>query len=490
MTNEFPCYHLPQSQDITKEALASSLQTLSFSNHGREIKLRVPKLSGEQLSQMMKIVKKNRSEYLQQLKVNEIVDILDEAVHKWLDPQYELRRLAEEMLPVITGYDQEMIRLFLSRYLRHFRKEKLQRIIDQDFPNPLVLDEFRPRMAGGLHRAYGPELTTHIFSGNVPALPLWSMVSGLLVKSATIGKVSSSEPLFPVLFAKTLEELDPKLAETMAIVWWKGGNEELEKVAFQNSEAIIAYGSEQTTTQISQKVPTGVRLLIHGQKVSFGVITNECLEGTKAWETAHLAAHDASWFDQQGCLSPHVFYVERGGKISPKDFARMLAHEMANFEQKMPRATLSTEENNAILRTRSQAEFQSFSSEGIELLSSEEGTSWTVMYREEAEFPFSVLNRVITVVPVDSIEEIPGKFREVKGVVQTVGVACSPQKFQPLIQLLGESGVNRICALGQMPQPEPGWHHDGRFNLADLVHWCDVESSVEIMMDKYDPYRD
>jgi hypothetical protein len=490
MSYKFPCYHLPQSQDKTNEAIESSLHTLSFSNHGREIQLQVPKLSGEQLFKLMKSVKENRGEYLQHLKVNEIVDILDQAIHKWLDPKYELRKLAEEMLPVITGYDQEMIRLFLSRYLRHFRKEKLQRIIDQDFPNPFVLDEFRPRTAGGLYRAYGPELTTHIFSGNVPALPLWSMVSGLLVKSATIGKVSSSEPLFPVLFAKTLEELDPKLAQTMAILWWKGGNEELEKVAFQNSEAVIAYGSEQTTTQIAQKVPTDVRLLIHGQKVSFGVITNECLEGTKAAETARFAAHDTSWFDQQGCLSPHVFYVERGGKISPKDFARMLAHEMANFEHKMPRATLSTEENNAILRTRSQAEFQSFSSERIELLSSEQGTSWTVIYREEAEFPFSVLNRVVTVVPVGSIEELPGKLTAVKGVVQTVGMACSPKKFRRVIQLLGENGVNRICALGQMPQPEPGWHHDGRFNLADLVHWCDVESSVEIMMDKYDPYRD
>lgn len=490
MTNVFSCYHLPQSQDVTKEEIEASLQALTFSNHGRKVQLKVPILSGEQLSRITREIKKNRSEYLQHLRVNEIVDILDQAINMWLDPQYELRKIAEEMLPIITGYDQEMVRLFLSRYLRHFRKEKLQRMIDQDFPNPLVLDEFRPRIAGGLYRAYGPELTTHIFSGNVPALPLWSMVSGLLVKSATLGKVSSSEPLFPVLFAKTLEELNPSLTQSMAILWWKGGNEQLEKVAFQHSEAVVAYGSEQTTKQIAKKVPAGVRLLIHGQKISFGVISNECLEGTKASETARLAAQDTSWFDQQGCLSPHVFYVERGGKISPKDFACLLAHEMANFEYKMPRAKLSTEENNSILKVRSQAEFQSYGSEQIELLSSEAGTAWTVIYREDAAFPFSVLNRVITVIPIDSMEEIPLKISEVKHVVQTVGVACPPQKLHPLINLLGSNGVNRVCALGQMTQPEPGWHHDGRFNLADLVRWCDIESSVEMQMDKYDPYRD
>jgi hypothetical protein len=490
MINVFSCYHLPQSENVTKEEVEASLETLTFSNHGRELQLKVPKLSGEQLSKITLEIKKNRSEYLQHLKVNEIVDLLEQAINKWLDPDYELRKLAEEMLPIITGYDQEMVRLFLSRYLRHFRKEKLQRIIDQDFPNPLVLDEFRPRLAGGLYRAYGPELATHIFSGNVPALPLWSMVSGLIVKSATLGKVSSSEPLFPVLFAKTLEELEPRLAQSIAILWWKGGNEELEEVAFRESEAVIAYGSEQTTKQIAMRVPSGVRLLIHGQKISFGVITNESLEGTKAHETARLAAHDTSWFDQQGCLSPHVFYVEQGGKISAKDFARMLAHEMANFEHKMPRAKLSTEENNAILKVRSQAEFQSYGSEQIELLSSEGGTAWTVIYREDVAFPFSVLNRVVTVIPIENIEELQLKISDVKHVVQTVGVACPPQKLRPLINLLGSNGVNRICALGQMPQPEPGWHHDGRFNLADLVRWCDIESSVELQMDKYDPYRD
>jgi hypothetical protein len=168
----------------------------------------------------------------------------------------------------------------------------------------------------------------------------------------------------------------------------------------------------------------------------------------------------------------------------------MLAHEMANFEHKMKRATLTAAETNAIMKVRSTVEFQSFTNDQLELLTSEDGTSWTVIYRSQDEFPLSVLNRVVTVIPVNGMEELREKTSGVRQYIQTAGVACPPQRFHSLINALGECGVNRISFLGEMSQPEPGWHHDGRFNLADLVYWCDVESSVENTMDKFDPYRD
>jgi hypothetical protein len=484
-SSAFPCYHLPESSLI-----GATFQSLTFERGGDRVVLEVPVLTEAQLTDAIRTIKNRRENYLKRLRVHEIVDLLDEAVQRWLDPHYELRGLAERWLPVITGYDSEMIRLFLGKYMRRFRKEQLQRMIDEDFPNPLVLDEFRPRKAGGLHRAYGPELTTHIFSGNVPALPLWSIVSGMLLKSATLGKVSSSEPLFPVLFAKTLQEVEPRLAETMAVVWWKGGNEPLEKTAFEQAEAVIAYGSEQATSQISRRAPPGVRCLIHSHKVSFGVIARECLQGTNAWETAHAAARDICWFDQQGCVSPHVFYVERGGKISPGEFAAMLAREMDHFHRRMPRGAVSAEENSAIVQMRAKAEFVSFEHKEVQLFQSETGTAWTVVYGEQDNFPFSALNRSATVVPIDDIADIAAQTAEIRRVVQTVGVACPPRRFRGLMELLGEHGVNRISALGSMSVPEPGWHHDGRFHLADLVRWCDVEASVEAKYDDYDPNRE
>lgn len=451
--------------------------------------LLVPKLKNEELKQVISHLKQQQIK-LQARKTNEIIDILDEAIQLWLDPDYHYRKLAEELLPIVTGYDSEMIRVFLHSYLRSFRKEKLQRMIEVDFSNPLVLDEFRPRTSGGLTRAYGPELITHVFSGNVPALPLWSLVSGLLIKSSTLGKLSSSEPLFPSLFVETLREIDRELAESIAIIWWRGGEEELERMAFSSSEAVIAYGSEGTIDSIRKKIPPNVRLHAHGHKLSAGFIVKDCLQRVLVTETARKAAKDASQFDQQACLSPHVFFVEEEGSVSVREFASLLAQEMNNYNVKMPRARLTKQENQALIQVRATFQFQAFQTREITIFESEESTSWTVVYDENAtSFPISPLNRFVYVIPVRSIDDLPSYLHEVRGLLQTFGVACTPNTFRPTLEVLGRCGVNRITFLGGMGAPEPGWHHDGRPHLADLVRWVDVEASVEMEMDAYDPHR-
>lgn len=453
------------------------------------LSLLVPKLTSEELKQVI-LHLKHQQRKLQARKTNDIIDILDQAIQLWLDPNYHYRKLAEELLPIVTGYDSEMIRVFLYSYLRSFRKEKLQRMVEVDFPNPLVLDDFRPRSSGGLTRAYGPELITHVLSGNVPALPLWSLVSGLLVKSSTLGKLSSSEPLFPSLFVETLKEIDRDLAESIAIIWWKGGEEELERIAFSSSEAVIAYGSEKSIDSIRKKVPPHVNLYAHGHKLSAGFIAKDCLQRVLVTETARRAAKDASQFDQQACLSPHVFFVEEKGNVTVGEFASLLAQEMNNYEVKMPRARLSEQENQAIIQARSTFQFQAFQTNKIALFESEKSTSWTVVYdKKTTSFPISPLNRFVYVIPVMSIDDVPSYLHEVRGLLQTFGVACTPNNFRSIIEVLGQCGVSRVTFLGRMGEPEPGWHHDGRPHLADLVRWVDVEASVEIEMDAYDPNR-
>ncbi|QDI90698.1 acyl-CoA reductase [Salicibibacter halophilus] len=470
---------LPQEEIETK--------TLAFSNNTHCAEIKVPLLSEDQLTSVLASVKTQQHAYVRKLRTNEIINRIDQAVQKWLDPSYEKRQLAEKCLPVITGYDEEMVRLFLSRYFRNFRKEQLQRFVDEDFLNPLVLDEFRPSRSGGYVRAYGPTLITHVFSGNVPVLPLWSIVSGLLVKAGGLGKVSSAEPLFPAMFAETLHEVDPEFAKALAITWWKSGEALSERAVFSKTDTVIAYGNDATISHISGQLPAQVRFHPHGHKVSTGVITRECLSTSLVWEVAHRAAKDTASFDQQGCLSPHVFYVEADGDYHPRDFARLLAHELENTEHRMPRATLTSEEASAIIRVRADAEFN----KKVDLYASEQSTAWTVLYKKEQKsFPFSILNRVVTVIPIENMEDIIDNMNEIRRFFQTAGVACPPQRFHRLIEVLGACGVNRISFLGEMSQPEPGWHHDGRPNLGDLVYWCDVESSVTATMDQFDLFRD
>jgi hypothetical protein len=40
-----------------------------------------------------------------------------------------------------------------------------------------------------------------------------------------------------------------------------------------------------------------------------------------------------------------------------------------------------------------------------------------------------------------------------------------------------------------MTSPAAGWHHDGRFSLADLVNMVDIEKSTEVVANQLTHYE-
>ncbi|WP_458413104.1 acyl-CoA reductase [Schinkia sp. CFF1] len=456
----------------------------------QDLEIEIPLLNETQMEKVIETVKRNSAEVLKNMTVSEIVNCIDRVIEIFLDRQSFYREKAERLLPIVTGYDGEMIRLALTSYLKTFRKHELQRFLVEDLGNPFLLDDFQPRVKGGFSKAIGPDLITHVWSGNVPALPLWSFVSGLLVKAGNIGKVPSAEPLFASWFAKLLAEVEPKLANCFAVIWWKGGDENRERTIFKQSNLVIGYGGNQTLEALEKEIPITTRFIPYGHKVSFGIVSNAALDSQKAWKTAHQAALDVVMYDQQGCYSPHMFYVQSGGKVSPREFALYLATELDSFEKRYPRRILSMEESSSFASWKQKEEMSLFSNRNKEVLGTA-ANDWAVVYEEgSTAFSPSPLNRVIKVMSFDKIEDIVPSIKPYRSFLQTIGMAADPKELFQWSDLLGRIGVTRITALGRMTSPEAGWHHDGRFNLMDLVNIIDIESSAKEDSERFAPYVD
>jgi hypothetical protein len=465
-------------------------KTLSFHGKGASLDVAVPVLSPAQLVTLAERVKQASRTYLKTWDVSRIITVVDRAIARLLDPNDPYRQEAERLLPLVTGYDAEMVRLGLTGYLKTFRQPQLQRFVAEDFANPKLLDEFQPRPKGGFAKAVGPDLLVHIWAGNVPGLPLWSLISGLLVKSGNVGKVSSAEPLFAGWFARLLVEVDPQLADCLAVVWWQGGDEEREQALFKQADLVLAYGGNASLAQIRRQIPITTRFLPHGHKLSFGMISCAALDSRKAVATAHQAAYDVVRYDQQGCYSPQIFYVKRGGKVSPREFSQYLAHELAAFEHKFPRRALPLEDAASVAGWRQTQELKLFSQAGADVMG-DMGAAWSVAYVDQPQtLAPTALNRTIQVVAVDRLAQVIPQIAKHRAFLQTAGLAATPAELFELAELLGQAGVTRICAIGAMTAPEAGWHHDGRFNLLDLIHMVEIEQSAELSAETFAPYVD
>jgi hypothetical protein len=465
-------------------------RTLDFSAWGERVQVRVPELTAAQAGALAGHVREQARTYLRTLPVAQIVATLDAAIARLLDRDDPWRRRAEAVLPIVTGYDRESVRLGLSGYLRSFRAPQLQRFLAEDFANPAVLDGFQPAMKGGFTRAQGPQLLLHIWAGNVPGLSLWSLICGVLVKAGTVGKVASAEPLLAGWFAQILAEIDPQLGECLAVVWWKGGDAEAERAWLNQADTIVAYGGNDALAAIRERVPVTARFLPHGHRIGFGLIGAEALDTRRAGPLARLVAQDVARWEQQGCYSPQMLFVARGGAVSPREFAERVSQELGALSLRHPRRALCVAEAAGVAAWRSREEMRGFDEDGTVVLG-EAGDGWSVVFSDAAQpLAPSALNRTLKIVAVDSLDAVPALVSPSRAYLQTAAVAASPRELFRIAALLGDAGVTRICGFGAMAAPEAGWHNDGRFNLLDLVRLTEIEQSAERAADDLAPYVD
>jgi hypothetical protein len=352
--------------------------------------------------------------------------------------------------------------------------------LEQDLDHAQRLDQFvasePEQKTNRAAIATAPELLVHIAAGNLPSPALHSLMLGVLARSAQVLKCATGTSLIPRLYAHSLYDADPKLGACLELVEWRGGNAELERALFADADCVTATGSDETLAAIRKHVPAGKRFLCYGHRVSFAFVSSRVLSGLNVQKIVARAATDVVAWNQLGCLSPHVIYVELGGGYSPEQFAEKLAEELARRESSEPRGDLPVEVASAIASRRSLYEVRAAHSPDTRHWCSQNSTAWTVVYEADPRFQLSCLNRFIYVKAVKDLTEALQSADEFCSRVSTVGLAVTEDQAQELATALARWGAARVCPLGQMQNPPLAWRHDGHPALADLVRWTDWET--------------
>ncbi len=432
-------------------------------------------LSGRLVTDACQTLRHNRDGYLTQIGNEPLIAKLVEVAELWRSPDYELRKFALASSQEETGFPSKVLAEGLDACFAGWTQEQFFMLLAQEFGDPTRLQSFAGQPNRTCSMVHGPGLTAHISPGNLPVPTFQSIAFGLLLRSAQFVKCASGRSLLPRLFGHSLHNVEPGLAASLEIAEWKGGHETLESALFTEADCIVASGDNKTLKSIRQRLPLTKRLIYYGHRVSLGYVEKGACEVMGTQGILSRAADDIIAWNQHGCLSPQVIYIEQFGSLKPERFAEMLAAELEARNETVPRGPISTRESAAISTARRFYKIRSANSTDALLWESTESTDWTVVYEDEKTFQNSPLNRFIYIKPIEHLEEALHVLEPVRESVSTVGIAASEARMRDIANQLAIWGVPRICPLGQMQKPPLAWRHDGRPPLGELVRWSDHE---------------
>ncbi len=314
---------------------------------------------------------------------------------RFLDPGNAARRNAVAWLARMGRFSPPMIEQALHDTFAPLTSGGVTRWVASELGSAAALDAPTPDRRGVPRRASGPEWMLQIYAGNVPGLPVWPFYSALAIRSALLAKTSSQEPVLAPLLARTVAEEDPLLGDCIAVV----------------------------IASIAREANPEARIVLQGPKVSVAYVSRASLTRAGLAALATRAAYDVALYDQQGCLSPHAIYVERGGEIGPAAFAAALGGALEGIRDGLPRRTPGAAEAARVQLYRAQAHFEEAQeSRGTRVLESSEGTDWTLVYEDGARFEPTPSYRTVRVHAISGPDEVVEALRPAAPWIEAIGL--------------------------------------------------------------------
>src|SRR3989344_990466 len=389
---------------------------------------------------------------LNKYKINDLLDYFQKLSRFWLTDNKILARQ-----PHIKALAQ-----FISR-------DNFEEILSTALRGNLkVLDSFEnlPIGSSRLHYHCQPRgLVVHWLAGNAPLLGFYSLFQAMVTKNASIIKPSSRayqdfiDILATMKKVNTVKVRGEDLLKSVAVVLVDRNDVVWQAELSKGADIRVAWGGKEAIESIIS-LPKKVHAedIVLGPKYSFGIIDKESLIDYK--KIVAKLSLDIATFDQYACSSPHTIFIEKGGNITPKEFAKELATSLEYVGKKLiKKGTVDPRKNLDILTLRAKYSM-------IGNIWSSSDTEWTVILSEEKGLGPACASRVIFIKPVRSLKEITAFMDRGK---QTIGTALKGPDRTSLLKEITMNGIDRCVPYGRMTFFESPL--DGMFITDRLVRW-------------------
>lgn len=306
----------------------------------------------------------------------------------------------------------------------------------------------------------------HIAPGNMPGLPVYTALEGLLTGNINLIKLPHGDRGLSLAALGLLAEQEPRLAPYLyAFDLPSGRREDMKKLA-DLADGLVVWGGDGAIEAARTLAGPGCKLIEWGHRLSFAYVSGyEDRDG----ELSALARHIMET-GQRLCSSCQVIFLDtenqEDGPAFCREFLPHLERAAARRSGLGAGASASLSGHTALLErivNGTAADETLFQGKGC-----------SVVLRPDRELELSPMEGNVLVKLLPQQELLPTLCRQ-KGRLQTAGLLCAPEKREALTELLSRAGLTRVTRAGSMSAAFPGEAHDGEYPLRRYVRMVDVE---------------
>ncbi|TKC86921.1 aldehyde dehydrogenase family protein [Trinickia terrae] len=346
--------------------------------------------------------------------------------------------------------------------------------LDVDLGLPRALDAINEGHRTEALLAYRPlGVILHISPGNSYLGGIESLLHGLVTGNHNIVKLSRNAPAVAAILIELLESCGLPKGQAQ-LVLWPSGDDLIESALCKMVDGVVAWGNDDVIRHYKARVPSGVRVLEYGPKLSFSVMTAQA----RYDEVIDALVEDACGFEQVSCVSSQFLLLqiphgEDAGTFREQSLHRMAA-AFARYAGRFPLSGKNQHEHAEMLTTWDLAKLARSQGRG-DFVSGY--PDWLLLWEDDdAPIQLSSSFRTWRIYPYRDEEELMRRLAPIRHSLQTASVACGASELKAITERLWAAGVQRVVDPGRANMPMAVARHEGGSTLAGMCRVVSLES--------------
>ena len=306
----------------------------------------------------------------------------------------------------------------------------------------------------------------HITAGNADALPVYSVLDGLLTENINLVKLPRDDNGLSILLLMELMRMEPRIAERVFVFDLPSSDLESLRFLADASDGIVVWGGDEAVLAARALAKPGVRLIEWGHKTSFAYLSGDSLE-----ESVLVAiAENICLTEQLLCNSCQGVYLDTDRWDDVLAFSERFLRVLDRASAAYPR------KDDLFVSAKRKIELYTRELENTDdsIRVFQTGRAAVIACRNSELMP-SLQFRVPWVKPLPR-KQILEQLRPFRGHLQTCALYCDPENRVELEQVFIRAGVVRVTMPAHMSRTYCGQTHDGEYSLRRLQKIISKES--------------